>query len=44
MLTSKQKVTLNHLVSMEALTNEEVMGLIIRGSEFKAKKAKLDYK
>ncbi|WP_159583811.1 aspartate carbamoyltransferase catalytic subunit [Streptococcus halichoeri] len=31
------KVTLNHLVSMELLTNEEVMGLIMRGEQFKSK-------
>lgn len=31
------QVVLKHLVSMELLTNEEVLGLISRGSEFKAK-------
>ncbi|HEL1119460.1 aspartate carbamoyltransferase catalytic subunit [Streptococcus equi] len=32
------RVALKHLVSMEHLTNEEVMGLISRGSEYKAGK------
>ncbi|MCD3533187.1 aspartate carbamoyltransferase, partial [Streptococcus equi subsp. equi] len=32
------RVALKHLVSMEHLTNEEVLGLISRGSEYKAGK------
>ena len=29
------KVSLKHLVTMETLTNEEVLGLIRRGGDFK---------
>lgn len=32
------RVALTNLVSMETLTNEEVLGLINRGSEYKAGK------
>lgn len=35
------RVALTNLVSMETLTNEEVLGLINRGSEYKAGKVAL---
>lgn len=35
MIVNQERVSLNHLLTVEALTNQEVLGLIKRGQEFK---------
>ena len=38
-----EKVSLKHLVTMETLTNEEVLGLIRRGGDFKNGRADFQF-